>query len=88
MKIKEGFMLHTIAGSTVVVPVGEATTILNGIISLNDSGVLLWNLLAKGADTDQLADGLIKEYGIPDSKASKDANSFIESLRKIGCLEE
>ena len=30
----------------------------------------------------------IKTSGIPDSKASKDADSFIESLRKIGCLEE
>lgn len=88
MKIKDGFILQTIAGSTVVVPVGEATTILNGIITLNESGIILWNLLAKGADIDQLADGLIKEYGIPDSKASKDADSFIETLRKIGCLEE
>lgn len=87
MKIKEGFILQTIAGSTVVVPVGEATTILNGIITLNESGVLLWNLLLDGADVNQLKDRLIKEYGIPDIKASKDADSFIESLRKIGCLE-
>ena len=88
MKIKEGFIMQAIAGSTVVVPVGEATAILNGIITLNESGVLLWNLLLDGADVDQLKDRLIKEYDIPDSKASKDAYSFIESLRKIGCLEE
>ena len=88
MKIKKGFVLQEIAGSNVVVPVGEASAILNGIINLNASGLFLWNLLTKGADQEQLVNSLIAEYDIPNDKASRDVNVFLDTLRKTGCLEE
>ena len=88
MKIKEGFVLQEIAGSNVVVPVGEVSAILNGIISLNDSGVLLWNLLTEGAEQEQLVNALVAEYGIPNNKALRDVNAFLDTLRSTGCLEK
>lgn len=80
--------MQEIAGSNVVVPVGEASAILNGIINLNASGVLLWNLLTTGTDQEQLVNSLVAEYGIPNEKASRDVNAFLDTLRKTGCLEE
>ena len=48
MKIKEGFILRNVAGSNVVVPVGQATVDFNGMMSLNDTGAFLFDKLTKG----------------------------------------
>ena len=88
MKIREGFLLREVAGSHVVVPVGKASTVLNGIIRLNNSGVLLWGLLRDGADEKSLAARLAEEYGISEEQAAGDVGVFLDSLKKIGCLEE
>ena len=88
MKIREGFLLRSVDGEHVVVAVGKASVLLNGIIKLNDSGAMLWNLLQEGADTGRLALCLEEEYGISSEKAAADAAKFIETLRKVNCLEE
>ena len=88
MKIKEGFVLKTVVGEHVVVAVGKASYVLNGIIKLNDSGKLLWNAMENGADEAQLVRLLIQTYGIPEERARKDADAFLDTLRTAGCLEE
>ena len=88
MKIGKDFMLCTVAGENVVVPVGEASAKLKGVIKLNESGGILWNLLADGADLDKLATGLIAYYGISQKEAKQDVSDFLDTLRKAGCLEE
>ena len=88
MKIKDGFILQTVGDENVVVPIGKASTGLNGIIRLNGSGVLLWNLLAAGADEQQLIRGLTEEYGISDETAGRDISAFLAVLAKAGCLEK
>ena len=71
-----------------VVAVGKASTRLNGIIKLNDTGVMLWNLLLEGADTASLASCLAAEYGISMETAVADTTSFLDTLRQADCLEE
>lgn len=88
MKIRDGFILRSVSGEHVVVAVGSASIVLNGIIKLNDSGALLWNAIKEGSDEKELAGLLVRTYGIPEDKAGKDAGSFLETLRGIGCLEE
>lgn len=44
MKIKKGFTIRNIAGSNIVVPVGNAEKIFNGMITLNDSGAFFGTL--------------------------------------------
>ena len=88
MKIREGFMIREVAGNHVVVPVGKASAVLNGIIRLNNSGVLLWGLLLEGADEKSLAAKLMEEYDVSEDLAAQDVGVFLDSLKKIGCLEE
>lgn len=88
MKIKEGFLLRTVVGEHVVVAVGEASLVLNGIIKLNDSGALLWKAIEDGADEKAMAEQLVRTYGIAGEKAQKDVGAFLDTLRGVGCLEE
>ena len=88
MKIREGFMLREVVRDHVVVPVGKASTVLNGIIRLNNSGVLLWGLLQDGTDEKSLVEKLKEEYGISEEQAARDVGVFLDTLKKVGCLEE
>lgn len=87
MKLNENFALRSIAGTWVVLPLAEKTVDFNGIIKLNDSGVLLWRALENGADRDGLADALTNEYDVTRETALADVDEFLNSLRKIGCIE-
>ncbi len=88
MKIREGFMLREVVGDHVVVPVGKASLEVKGIIRLNNSGLLLWNLLRDGADEKSLAAKLMEEYGISQDLAARDVGAFLDTLKEVGCLEE
>ena len=45
MKLKDGFLLKEIAGSWVVVPVGEQVVDFQMMITLNETGAFLWEKL-------------------------------------------
>ena len=87
MKIKEGFILHKVANENVVMPIGPASSLLNGIIKLNSTGVLLWNLLKDGAEKADLVTALVEEYGISETQAAADVDAFLAPLEKIHCIE-
>lgn len=87
MKIKEGFVLRTIAGSNIVVPVGAASVDFNGMITLNDSGAFLWKELEKGTDVEGLTAALLREYDVDAETARTCAADFMEKLKEAGCLE-
>lgn len=88
MKIKEGFILRKVAGKHVVVAIGSASKVLNGMIKLNDTGVFCWNYLLKGISEDDLGGVLMSEYDISEEQARADLSSFLDTLREAGCLEE
>lgn len=87
MKIKEGFIVRNVAGSNIVVPIGEQTVDFNGIITLNETGAFLWQFLEKGADENALVSELLKEYDVDINTAKKDVDIFVSKLKGAGMLE-
>lgn len=87
MKIKEGFILRKVANENVVMPIGQASTLLNGIIKLNSTSVMLWNLLKDGAEKADLTAALQDEYGIDAAQAEHDVEAFLAPLLRVGCIE-
>ena len=59
MKLKEEFVLRQVADVWVVLPVGKTSVDFNGMLTLNESGALLWNTLEQGGDREKLADALL-----------------------------
>ena len=88
MKIKEGYVLRQVADNWVVLPVGKASVDFSGMLSLNESGTILWNALEKGCSLDELADALLEEYEVTREQALADAEEFIAVLAKVGCIED
>ena len=80
MKINPGFALKDIAGSYVVVPVGDNLVDFSAMITLNETGAFLWNLLKEDVTLEELADEMCKEYEVSKEDALADAKAFTETL--------
>lgn len=85
MKLKEGFILRTVAGDTIVVPTGD-TLDLNMMITLNGTGKFLWEKLEKGAQTEELVAALLEEYDVDEATAKAHVEAFVEKLNGHGFL--
>lgn len=88
MKIKKGFNVRNIAGSDIVVPVGNAEKIFNGMITLNESGAFFWNALLKDTTVDEVVKKVTSEYDVDEERAKADVEKFIEQLRENNLIEE
>ena len=87
MKIKSGYKLRKMCGSSIVVAVGKEATDFNGMVTLNESGELLWERLSQGADEAELVTLLVDEYGIDTKTAASDVSEFISKIKGAGFVE-
>lgn len=87
MKLADGFLLKTVAGKNIVVSVGAEVN-FNGMLTLNDTGVFLWNLLKQDTTKEELLKKMLEEYDVSESIASADIDGFISKLRDAKILEE
>lgn len=87
MKIKEGFVLRKMGGQPVVVSVGIASKVFNGMIKLNETGEFLWKKMTEDVSEDELVEALLDEYDISEKLAKQDVCAFIESLKGPGIIE-
>ena len=84
MKIKEGYVLKEVAGNSIVVPLGNLD--FNGVITLNETGVVLWKELQTEKEEKDLVAALLKEYDVSESLAAADVHRFVEKLRAADLL--
>lgn len=88
MKIKDGFMLREMAGSWIVVAVGDMSKEFHGMITLNGVGSFIWKLLANDTTKEHILSAMLEKYDVTEQQASSDLNSFIDKVRGAGILEE
>jgi len=86
MQLKEGFILRSVAGETVVVPSGTELD-LNMMITLNETGKLLWEKLEKGTTEEELVQALLNEYDVDEQTATAHVALFVGKLKENGFLK-
>ena len=87
MKIKNGFVVREIAGECVVVALGEASRIFNGIIKLNETAKLIWNMLSEGNEKETVIQSILETYEVDRETAEYDFDRFVETLKGANILE-
>lgn len=88
MKIKKGFAKREIAGSNIVVPLGNAANEFNGMITLNGSASFFWDCFTKDITIDEAVKLVTDEYEIDAETARRDIEVFIKNLRDNNLIEE
>lgn len=86
MKLKEGFILRQVAGEHVVLSV-NADVDLNGMITLNETGAVLWKRLEQEAELSDLTAALLEEFEVDETTAATAAEQFAATVREHGFLE-
>ena len=85
MKLKDGFILRTVAGETVVLPAAGVTD-FDMMITLNDTGKFLWERLAVGAEEAELVAALLEEYDVTEAVATRSVATFVARLKELDFL--
>ena len=87
MRAIQSMILREIAGEHLLIPVGEAAMRIRGMITLSESGLLLWNALQNDCTEDQLVDAILAEYDVDRPTAEADVAAFLTQMRTAGILE-
>ena len=87
MKVKDNFILKKIADSYVVIPVRSRTVDFSGVIKLTESASVLWQMLEKGAEREELVARLLEEYEVDENTARDDVDRFLQKLREADLIE-
>lgn len=87
MKRKADFVMRNVGGENLLLPIGAQVKNINGIITLNDTGAYLWELLALEQSLDELAEAVGKRFNVAAEVARLDVQSFVNEIFLMGILE-
>lgn len=59
MRVDKEFVLREIAGDYIIIPTGKTVLEFNGLITVNEVGVSIWNMLQKEVTFDKLVQGIL-----------------------------
>lgn len=85
MKLKDGFILRTVAGETVVLPAGGVTN-FDMMITLNDTGKFLWERLTNEVEEADLVKAVLEEYDVSEERAAQSVAAFVARLKELDFL--
>lgn len=89
MKIKEGFILRTICGESIVVGEGLAQVNFNKMLSMNESAAYLWKAIeGKDFTREDLVDLLFDKYEVSREQASADVEKLVATWIQEGVVTE
>ena len=88
MKVDKEFVLREIAGDYIIIPTGKTVLDFNGLITVNEVGAALWNMLQEDVSLDELVKGILAEYEVEEDVAREDIQEFLTTLDKGGILKK
>lgn len=87
MKIKGEYVLREIAGEYILVPIGNTAMEMNGMITLNEVGVFIWEKLNNKCTIEELLEAILEEFEIDEERARKDLNEFLQQLNEAHLIQ-
>lgn len=87
MKRSEDFSLRNVGGQDILVPLGAKVLDMNALITLNATGRIVWELLARDRSLEYLVTEVVKEFDIDEDSARGDVQAFLDELGRLGLLK-
>ena len=73
-------------GENILVPKGSTAMDFNGLITLNETALDIWNLLPEAEDEAAVVERMLGIYDIDRETLEKDVKAFLQELREAGIL--
>ena len=82
MKLKAQLVKREIAGDTILVPVGETTTKLQGLLTIN----AIWDALPEAENEEAIVERLYEAFDVERDVLRQDVHAFVAKLRELDIL--
>ncbi len=86
MKMKTEYILKNIGGENILMLLSKEHE--RKIITLNETALFIFNLIAEGKDRDAIIASLLAEYETDEKTITGDVDSFIKILKDADILED
>ena len=87
MQISRNYVLRTIAGDILLVPLGGSSTETKGMILLNEMSLFVYESIRNGQTEEQILSHILDEYDVEASQAAADLSEIIAEFTKLGIIE-
>ncbi len=86
MKLKLQLVKRDIAGDIILVPVGAATSSIQGLITINETGAAIWDALPEAENEEAIVDKLYEQFDAERDELRKDVAEFLDKLREMNII--
>jgi hypothetical protein len=87
MKLKKGFITHTIQGTQVMVAAGSAASTFSGLVRSNETAAFIVDCLKSETTKDDIVKKLTDTYEVDSTTAQNDVGTILSQLEQIGAIE-
>lgn len=88
MKVEKDFVLREIAGDYIIIPTGKTVLEFNGLITVNEVGIDIWNMLQEEVTFEEVVQSILLEYDVNEEVARADVREFLDTLIAGGILAD
>lgn len=88
MKLKYDFVVREVGNSRVAVTVGADNAKFNGMVKLNETGALIFDMLRVDTTEKAIVAEIVGKYDVGEEEAAAAVKNYIETLRKNGIIED
>lgn len=85
MKIKDGYIVRTVADSGVVVSLKEMDC--DHLMTLNQSGIEIWNIMQNDVTETEIFEQMKNIYDVTDEVLRADIKRFLDKLREADLID-
>ena len=88
MKLRNGFITYSTGAEQIMVAAGTASEVFRGMVRSNATAAFIIDCLKEEISREALVDKLAARYDAPRDIITRDLDKILDSLRKIGALDE
>lgn len=87
MKLNKQFIVRSIMGENILVPCGDTAMDFNGLITLNETALDIWNMLPDSEDEAAVTARMLELYDVEEAVLRSDVAEFMQNLREAGIID-
>lgn len=80
MRTNTDYILKEIAGESLLIPTGEASQRLNGMIRLTETAAFIWKQVDDAENLEEIVRRMTDEFEVDQESAKKDVYGFLNEL--------
>ena len=88
LKAKNELMVRKFADKYIIVAIGDMSDEMHSLITINSTGLFIFEQLQKGIEYKDLLNSIVKNYDIDENTAKTDLDAFLQKAKQAGILDE